>query len=151
MTDEMLMAAALEEARRALSEGEMPVGAVIVRDGRIIAAGRNRREAAGDPSAHAEIEAIRAAAKAVGGWRLNGCALYVTLEPCPMCAGAIVASRLDRVVYGAPDRAAGCCGSLYRITEDPAFTHFTKADGGVEADQCAALLAEFFAARRGGE
>jgi tRNA(adenine34) deaminase len=151
MTDETMMSAALEQARLALEEGEMPVGAVIARGGEIISSGRNRRERTGDPTAHAEIEAIRAAAKAVGGWRLGGCTLFVTLEPCAMCAGAIVAARLDRVVYGASDPAAGCCGSLYRITEDPAFTHFARADGGVLAGECAALLSEFFAARRKGE
>lgn len=151
MTDEMLMQAALEEAREAFREGELPVGAVVARFGEIISRGRNRRERSGDPTAHAEIEAIRKAAQALGGWRLAGCQLYVTLEPCAMCAGAIVASRLDRVVYGASDPAAGCCGSVYRLTEDPAFTHFARADGGVMAGECQALLAQFFAVRRNGE
>jgi len=151
MTDEMLMEAALAEAELALKAGELPVGAVVARGGEILARGRNRREETHDPTAHAEIEAIRAAAALVGGWRLTGCALYVTLEPCAMCAGAIVAARLDRVVYGASDPAAGCCGSVYRITEDPAFTHYAEADGGVLAEKCRALLAEFFAARRKGE
>jgi tRNA(adenine34) deaminase len=151
MTDEMLMAAALDEAWRALREGELPVGAVVARGGEILSRGRNRREESHDPTAHAELEAIRGAADALGGWRLTGCTLYVTLEPCAMCAGAIVASRLDRVVYGASDPAAGCCGSVYRITEDPAFTHFAKADGGLLADECQALLTQFFAARRKGE
>lgn len=148
MTDEALMGAALDEARRALYEGEMPVGAVIAQGGAVIAAGRNRREATGDPTAHAEIEAIRAAARALGGWRLSGCVLYVTLEPCAMCAGAIIAARLDRVVYGAGDPAAGCCGSVYRITEDPAFTHFARADGGVLAQPCARIIQQFFDGKR---
>ena len=151
MDDERMMMAALSEARAALSEGELPVGAVVARDREIIARGRNRREATGDPTAHAEIEAIRAAAAALGGWRLSGCRLYVTLEPCAMCAGAIVAARLDRVVYGATDPSAGCCGSVYRITEDPAFTHFARADGGILAADCQELLNQFFAARRRGE
>jgi tRNA(adenine34) deaminase len=151
MNDETLMAAALTEARLAFSEGELPVGAVVARGGEIVARGRNRRERAGDPTAHAEIEAIRAAAQALGGWRLSGCTLYVTLEPCAMCAGAIVAARLERVVFGAADSTAGCCGSVYRITEDPAFTHFTQADGGVLEKECQALLTEFFTARRKGE
>ena len=148
MNDEALMKIALEEARRALAEGELPVGAVVARNGEIVATGRNRREAAADPTAHAEIEAIRAAARALGGWRLTGCTLYVTLEPCAMCAGAFVAARLERVVFGAADPAAGCCGSVYRITEDPAFTHFARADGGVLAESCQALLSDFFAEHR---
>lgn len=148
MNDEALMKIALEEARRALAEGELPVGAVVARNGEIVATGRNRREAAADPTAHAEIEAIRAAARALGGWRLTGCTLYVTLEPCAMCAGAIVAARLERVVFGAADPAAGCCGSVYRITEDPAFAHFARADGGVLAESCQALLSDFFAEHR---
>lgn len=151
MTDEMLMAAALDEARRALREGELPVGAVVARGGEILSRGRNRREQSHDPTAHAEILAIRGAADALGGWRLTGCTLYVTLEPCAMCAGAIVASRLDRVIYGASDPAAGCCGSVYRITEDPAFPHFAQADGGLLMGECQALLTRFFAARRKGE
>ncbi len=151
MTDERLMEAALEEAKRALDAGELPVGAVVARDGEILARGRNRREETHDPTAHAEIEAIRAAAALLGGWRLSGCALYVTLEPCAMCAGAIVAARLEKVIYGAADPASGCCGSVYRITEDPAFTHYAQADGGLLLGKCQALLTEFFAARRKGE
>ena len=151
MTDEMLMEAALEEAKLALLAGELPVGAVVARGGEILARGRNRREEIHDPTAHAEIVAIRAAAALTGGWRLTGCTLYVTLEPCAMCAGAIVAARLDKVRYGADDPAAGCCGSVYRITEDPAFTHYTRADGGLLAEKCQALITKFFAARRKGE
>ena len=151
MTDEILMEAALEEAKLALLAGELPVGAVVARGGEILARGRNRREETHDPTAHAEIVAIRAAAALLGGWRLTGCTLDVTLEPCAMCAGAIVAARLDRVVYGATDPSAGCCGSVYRITEDPAFTHFARADGGILAADCQELLNQFFAARRRGE
>ena len=149
--DEKLMAEALIEAKDALTAGELPVGAVVARGGEIVSRGRNRREETGDPTAHAEIEAIRAAARALGGWRLTGCTLYVTMEPCAMCAGANVAARLDRVVYGAGDPAAGCCGSVYRVTEDPAFTHFAAADGGVLEGECQALLNEFFAGRRKGK
>ena len=148
MDDAKWMRAALDEARRALDEGELPVGCVIVKDGHIIAAAHNLREQSGDPTDHAEIVAIRRAARALGGWRLTGCTLYVTLEPCPMCAGAISQARLGRLVYGAADSKYGCAGSVYRIPEDPAFNHFGKSDGGVLADECAALLDEFFASRR---
>ena len=148
MDDARWMRAALDEARRALEEGELPVGCVIVKDGKIVAAAHNLRERTGDPTDHAEIAAIRLAARETGDWRLTGCTLYVTLEPCPMCAGAISQARLGRLVYGAADRHYGCAGSVYRIPEDPAFNHFCKSDGGVLADECAALLAEFFASRR---
>ena len=148
MDDENWMRIALTEARRALDEGEMPVGCVIVRDGAQIASGHNLRERTNDPTAHAEIVAIRRAAEALGSWRLEGCAMYVTLEPCPMCAGAISQARLERLVYGAADERYGCAGSVYRIPEDPAFNHFCKSDGGVLADECAALLNEFFSKRR---
>ena len=150
MTDEEMMAQALEQAYLALAEGETPVGCVIVKEGRIIARGRNRRETEKDPTAHAEMEAIRAAARATGDWRLTGCELYVTLEPCPMCAGAIVQARLARVVYGAADSRQGCAGSVYRVTEDPAFTHFCPADGGVLEKECRAVLDEFFKSARQG-
>ena len=113
-TDRAMMELALRQARLALEEGEIPVGAVIARGDTVIAEARNTRERAGDPTGHAEVNAIRLAAQKLGGWRLNGCTLYVTLEPCAMCAGAIVMSRLSRVVYGARDPAAGCCGSVYR-------------------------------------
>ena len=148
MDDAKWMRMALEEARQALSEGELPVGCVIVRDGQLVAAGHNLREQSGDPTDHAEIIAIRRAARALGDWRLRGCALYVTLEPCPMCAGAISQARLERLVYGAADPKYGCAGSVYRIPEDPAFNHFCKSDGGVLAGECAALIDEFFATRR---
>ena len=144
MTDAELMRAALEEAEVALSEGELPVGCVIARRGEIVARAHNRREQRRDPTAHAEVLALRAAAEAVGDWRLNGCVMYVTLEPCPMCAGAIVQARLDRVVYAAHDPAQGCAGSVYRITEDPAFNHYCRADGGEMEDEARALLDRFF-------
>lgn len=150
MNDSDYMALAIEEARAALAEGELPVGCVIVRGGEVIARGHNLREQTGDPTAHAEIVAIRRAAKAVGGWRLKGCVLYVTLEPCPMCAGAISQARLDRLVYGAPDPDQGCAGSVYRIPEDPAFTHFCPSDGGILAQDCRAPLTQFFTQKRAG-
>ena len=148
MNDEIWMRAAIAEAKQALAEGEMPVGCVIVRNGEIIARGHNLREQTGDPTAHAEIVAIRAAAHALGSWRLDGCELIVTLEPCPMCAGAISQARLARVVYGAADERYGCAGSVYRIPEDPAFNHFCPCDGGVLAQPCRALIARFFAETR---
>lgn len=146
--DEAMMRLALEEAKLALRAGELPVGAVVARGGDVLARAHNEREALGDPTAHAEILAIRRAAARAGGWRLGGATLYVTLEPCAMCAGAIVQARLQRVVYGARDVRAGCAGSVYRITEDPAFNHFAPADGGVLAEACEALLAEFFQRHR---
>lgn len=147
--EERMMALALEQARLALAAGEIPVGAVIARGDAVIAAAHNRRELDRDPTAHAEVMAIRQAARALGGRRLTGCTLYVTLEPCPMCAGAIVMAGLDRVVYGASDPQQGCTGSVYRITEDPAFSHFCPADGGVLAEKCRALLESFFRGARG--
>ena len=144
MQDETFMLLALEEARLALAEGETPVGCVIVRDGRIIARGHNRRHNDHDPTAHAEILAIRRAASVLGDWRLSGCTLYVTLEPCPMCAGAILMARLSRLFFGASDPAQGCAGSVYRIPEDPAFSHFCPVDGGVLQEECAALISDFF-------
>ena len=148
MHDEQWMRAAIEQAEAALAGGELPVGCVIVKDGQIIARGRNAREASGDPTAHAEIIAMRAAAKVLGSWRLEGCTLYVTLEPCPMCAGAISQARLARVVWGAADEKYGCAGSLYRIPEDPAFPHFCPCDGGVLAGECANLMHSFFSGKR---
>ncbi|MDR3051465.1 MAG: tRNA adenosine(34) deaminase TadA [Oscillospiraceae bacterium] len=142
------MREALAEAALALEAGEVPVGAVVVRGNQMIARAHNAREASADPTAHAEMLAIRRAAATLGAWRLAGCSLYVTLEPCPMCAGAIVYSRLDAVFYGAADTRAGCCGSLYRLTEDPAFAHDVPAHGGLLAAPCEALLTRFFAAKR---
>ena len=141
-TDRQMMCLALEQARMASSEGEIAVGAVIVRNGKILCRARNTRERENDPTGHAEINALRAAAGILGRWRLDGCTLYVTLEPCCMCAGAIMQSRIDRLVFGAYDTQAGCCGSLYRITEDPAFSHFVIAEGGLLADECAAVLGQ---------
>ena len=148
MNDAGFMREALEEARLAQSEGELPVGCVIVHNSTVIARGHNEREQTGDPTAHAEVVAMRRAANVLKAWRLSGCTLYVTLEPCPMCAGAIVQSRIARVVYGAPDPAQGCAGSVYRITEDPAFTHFCPADGGVLEEECRAILGSFFSEKR---
>ena len=148
MTDTDYMNEALVEARLAAEAGEMPVGCVIVRDGAIIARAHNECEALGDATAHAELLAIRRASAACGDWRLNRCTLYVTLEPCPMCAGAIVQARVGRLVYGAANPDQGCAGSLYRICEDPAFPHFCSSDGGVLAEECEGLLSAFFARRR---
>lgn len=148
MNDLELMREALAEAQLALDAGEMPVGCVIARNGEIIARGHNLREQTGDPTAHAEIIAIRAAAQRLNAWRLEDCELFVTLEPCPMCAGAISQARLRRVVYGAADAQYGCAGSVYRIPEDPAFSHFCPCDGGLMRDACAAILHRFFAAKR---
>ena len=146
--DEAMMHEALREARAARQEDELPVGCVITYEGEIIARAHNEREQTNDPTAHAEVLAIRRAAKHLNQWRLNGCTLYVTLEPCPMCAGAISQSRLDRLVYGTADPNQGCAGSVYRIPEDPAFTHFCPSDGGALADECRAELDAFFARRR---
>ena len=148
MTDADYMKEALAEARLAEAEGEMPVGCVVVREGEIIARAHNACEALRDATAHAELLAIRRASSACGNWRLNKCTLYVTLEPCPMCAGAIMQARVGRLVFGAADPGQGCAGSLYRIPEDPAFPHFCPSDGGVLAEECASLLKAFFAHRR---
>ena len=142
------MEAAIEQARSALDHGDVPVGAVILRDGSIIAARHNERELTGDPSAHAEMLAIRDAAAGIGRWRLDDCTLVVTLEPCPMCAGAMVNARIGRLVYGAADPKAGAAGSLMNVVADPRLNHRLPVVGGVEADRCGALLVEFFAARR---
>ena len=144
MTDADFMREALAEARLAAGAGEMPVGCVIALDGKIIARAHNECEARRDATAHAELLAIRRASAATGDWRLNRCTLYVTLEPCPMCAGAIVQGRVGRLVYGAADPGQGCAGSLYRIPEDPAFPHFCRSVGGVLAEECAGLLNAFF-------
>lgn len=143
------MRAALGEAAQALALGEVPVGAVVVRDGEIVARAHNERETGGDPTAHAEVLAIRRAARALGRRRLSDCTLYVTLEPCPMCAGAIAMARLGEVVFGAYDERAGCCGSLYALTEDAAFGAVIPSSGGLLEGECRALLDQFFAAKRG--
>lgn len=142
--DEKWMRAALALAEEALDAGETPVGCVIVRAGEIIATARNRREEARDPTAHAEMLAIREAARKTGNWRLSDCEMYVTLEPCPMCAGAVSQARLGRLVFGAFDKERGCAGSVYRICEDPAFPWFTPSEGGVLEAECALLLNRFF-------
>lgn len=147
-TDIQMMRFALEEARIAFAEGEIPVGAVVADGERVLARAHNRRETDADPCAHAEILALRKAAAHLGRWRLQGLTLYVTLEPCPMCAGAAEMSGLARVVYGAKDAQYGCCGNVYRLTEDPAFPTYCPADGGVLADECAALVRQFFQNRR---
>jgi tRNA(adenine34) deaminase len=144
------MLLALDEARRALPD-DVPVGAVIVDEaGTVIATGYNRRERDNDPTAHAELIAIRQAAAALGSWRLTGLTLAVTLEPCTMCAGAITLSRLDRLVYGAEDAKAGAVGSLWDVVRDRRLNHLPEVIGGVLADDCGQLLREFFAARRFG-
>ncbi len=139
---------ALAEARAAAQAGEVPVGAVVVQDGRIVASGRNAPIAAHDPTAHAEIVALRSAAAALGNYRLDGCTLYVTLEPCAMCAGAMLHARLDRVVYGAPDPKTGAAGSVLDLFADPRLNHGTRIEGGVLAEQGGALLRDFFKPRR---
>lgn len=146
--DDRFMAAALEEARRALEADEVPVGAVVVRGGRIIGRGHNQRQKLADPTAHAEMLAITAAAAAVGDWRLDECCMYVTLEPCPMCAGACVLARIGRLVYGAVDPKAGACESLYTLVSDPRLNHRVRLGGRVRVDECGALLREFFARQR---
>jgi tRNA(adenine34) deaminase len=146
--DERLMRVALEEARRCLDHDDVPIGAVVARGGQVLAAAGNERELARDPTAHAEILALRAAAVAEGSWRLDGCSLVVTLEPCAMCAGAIVLARLERVVFGAPDPKAGFAGSLGNLLEDPRLNHRTPPTGGVLADECGELLRAFFRERR---
>jgi tRNA(adenine34) deaminase len=142
------MALALEEATAATAHGDVPVGAVVLRDGEVIAQRHNERERTGDPSAHAEILALRDAAVVVGSWRLSGTTLVVTLEPCPMCAGALVAARVDQVVFGAADPKAGACGSLYNLCVDPRLNHEVEVVPGVRAEESAALLTGFFGDRR---
>lgn len=146
--DEVLMRCALREAKLAAAEHEVPVGAVIVVDGSVIAAAHNQREGLHDPTAHAEMIAITQAAAALGSWRLTGCTLYVTLEPCPMCAGAIIQSRIPRVVYGAADPKAGAVESLYQLLCDDRLNHTSETVRGVLADECGQILREFFQARR---
>ena len=148
-SDAHFMRLALQEAERALHHGDVPVGAVLVHDGEVIGAGHNERELRQDPSAHAEMIALRAGARALGSWRLLDTVLYVTLEPCAMCAGAIVLGRIPRVVYGTADPKAGAAGSVLDILAEPRLNHRPAVEGGVLAPECAALLVEFFAARRG--
>ncbi|MGQ9505411.1 MAG: tRNA adenosine(34) deaminase TadA [Thermogutta sp.] len=142
------MRQALEEAERAREDNEVPIGAVIVKDGRIIAAAHNQREQLKDPTAHAEMIAITQAAAALQSWRLDDCILYVTLEPCPMCAGAIVMARIPVVVYGADDPKAGAVRSLYRLLEDPRLNHRCTVINGILAAECGAILSQFFQSQR---
>ena len=142
------MQSALEQAKIAFDEEEVPVGAVIVRDGQIIAEAHNQREALKDPTAHAEMIAITQAAEALKSWRLLDCTLYVTLEPCPMCAGAIIQARIPTVIYGATDPKAGACHTLYQVTDDPRLNHRATVVGGVMQDDCRLILREFFAIQR---
>ena len=148
MDDVTAMRAALVEARRAVEHGDVPVGAIVVRDGVVIASAGNQREQLNDPSAHAEVLALRAAAAHLGTWRLDDCTLYVTLEPCVMCAGAIINARVGTVVFGAPDLKAGALGSLYNIAADPRLNHEPVVRHGVLAEESASLLHEFFSERR---
>jgi tRNA(adenine34) deaminase len=148
LDDATAMREALVQAHAAQVHGDVPVGAVVVRDGVVIAGAHNERELTGDPTAHAEVLALRAAAAVIGSWRLDGCTLYVTLEPCAMCAGAIVNARVTRLVFGATDPKAGAVRSLYEVADDPRLNHRAEVVGGVLADEAGALLKAFFAARR---
>jgi tRNA(adenine34) deaminase len=143
-----MMRLALREAERAAEKGEVPVGAVMVRGEELLASAHNERETTKDPTAHAELLAIRRAAHEIGGWRLAGCTLYVTLEPCPMCAGALHAARVDRLVYAAPDPKAGAAGSLYDLPTDPRLNHTYPYTAGVLQIEAATLLRDFFRQRR---
>ena len=147
-TDAEWMRRAIEVARACAAHGDVPIGAVVVRDDAEIAAAGNERELRGDPTAHAEILALREASEVEGSWRLDGCTLYVTLEPCAMCAGALVLARIDSVVFGAADPKAGFTGSLGNLVQDERLNHRVELDGGVEAETCGALLRAFFRERR---
>ncbi len=143
-SDVRYMAEAMKEARKAYRKRETPIGCVIVRDGKIIARGRNRRDRSGNVLAHAEIEAIRKACRKLKDWRLEGCTMYVTLEPCPMCAGAIVQARMDRLVIGTMSPKAGCAGSILNLMDIPQFNHQVPVTKGVCGDECSRMLTEFF-------
>jgi tRNA(adenine34) deaminase len=148
--NERYMTYALREAQRAMEQGEVPVGCVIVHDGEIIAKAHNQRETLQDPTAHAEVIAITAAAARLGSWRLENTQMYVTLEPCPMCAGAIILSRIPEVHFGASDPKAGACGSLLNLLDDARFNHQPALHKGLMADQCGGLLTSFFRSIRDG-
>lgn len=148
MYKDRFMLEAIKEAKLAASEGEVPVGTVIVKDGEIIASARNNREATGDATGHAELLAIREACRVLGGWHLEKCELYVTLEPCPMCMGAIINSRIGKVIFGAKDAKAGACGSVLDMRSYP-LNHKPEVKGGVMKDECAAVLKDFFEKKRG--
>ena len=143
-----LMGLALEEAKAAVAHGDVPVGAIVVVDGEVVASRHNEREQLGDPTAHAEVLALRDAATKVGSWRLESATLVVTLEPCPMCAGAALNARVARIVFGAADPKAGAAGTLYCLASDPRLNHESEVVRDVRADECGALLIEFFASRR---
>lgn len=147
---ERYMGYAIREATRAMEQGEVPVGCVIVHEGQIIAKGHNERETLQDPTAHAEVIAITAAAAHLGSWRLENTQMYVTLEPCPMCAGAIILSRIQSVYFGASDPKGGCCGSLMNLLEDERFNHQPTLHGGLMAEECGGLLQRFFREIRAG-
>jgi len=144
------MAMAIDEAGKGAELGEVPIGCVIVADGEVIGRGHNLREIEGDPTAHAEVVALRRAAKALGRWRVSPATCYVTCEPCPMCAGALVNARVDRLVYGCADPKAGACETLYQITQDDRLNHRLEVEGGVMEKECADLLSDFFKRLRGG-
>lgn len=146
--DEKFMALALEEAARAAELGEVPIGAVVVHDGEVIARAGNRRETDADPAAHAEFSALMEASRVLGRWRLTGCTVYVTLEPCLMCAGLMVNSRIDRCVFGAPDPKGGAVGTLYDVSHDARLNHEFEVEGGVLEVECAEVLRAFFKRRR---
>ncbi len=146
--DERMMGLALEEARACLAWGDVPIGAVVTRGQEVLAGAGNQRERLGDPTAHAEILALREASRAVGSWHLDDCTLYVTLEPCAMCAGAVVLARLDRLVFGTTDPKAGFAGSLGDLVRDPRLNHRAEVTSGVRAEECGAVLREFFRSRR---
>jgi tRNA(adenine34) deaminase len=148
MTHEDFMQEALQEAEAAAAIGEVPIGCVIVKDGAIVARAHNLREIAHDATAHAEVLAIRQAGERLGGWRLSGCTLYVTVEPCPMCAGALVQSRVDHLVYGAADPKGWADRNLVEIVQNPGLNHRMEVTAGVLADQCSAVMKAFFRARR---
>ena len=148
MMDETWMAEALAQARLAGEEGEVPIGAVVVCEDRIVGRGRNARERLHDPTAHAEILALQEASRTLSRWRLAGCTLYATLEPCPMCAGALVNARLDRLVYAVSDPKAGATGSLFDLARDPRLNHRLVVEHGALAEECGALLRDFFRQRR---
>lgn len=142
--DEKYMKIALEEAKKAYELEEVPVGAIIVKDDKVISVGYNKKETLKDPTAHAEIIAIKEASKALGGWRLIGCTMYVTIEPCPMCAGAIMSSRLDRLVIGAKDKKMGGCGSVVNITENKKLNHSVETKWGILEEECSQIMKNFF-------
>jgi tRNA(adenine34) deaminase len=147
--DAKWMAEALTEARMAAAEGEVPIGAVVVADGRIVGRGRNARESRRDPTAHAEVLALQEAARSLQRWRLSGATVYATLEPCPMCAGALVNARVDRLVYAVPDPKAGAAGTLFDVPRDPRLNHRVEVVSGVMAAECGELLSAFFRSKRG--